>query len=371
MTKETTSVEELRDLLQHGKPVTVLDVRPAAERAELWIPGSIHLDAYDRLKSGDETALSDFQPPPDGLVVTVCAAGKTSRLAAEHLRARGIRAYSLDGGMRAWSLAWNLAEVPVTGAVGAQILQIRRTGKGCLSYLLGSSGRAAVIDPSLAPQVYLDLAEERGWTIELVLETHIHADHLSRARTLSRDASARLLYPDQDRLRYPHEKLLDSEQVRLPGIVLKAIHTPGHTWESTCYVLDDTALFSGDTLFLNAVGRPDLHAGGEERIAKARALHRSLSRLRQLAPEVLVLPSHTSRPSDFDGRPLTLTLHQVYEAVELLHCSEDEFVSSVLSRTPPATPPNHLKIIEHNEEGEFSEDEVIDLEAGANRCAVA
>lgn len=368
MTNETTSVDELRDMLERGKPVTVLDVRPAAERAELWIPGSIHLDAYDRLKSGDETALSDFQPPPDALVVTVCAAGKTSRVAAEQLRARGLRAYSLEGGMRAWSLAWNLAEVPVTGA-DAQILQIRRTGKGCLSYLLGSRGRAAVIDPSLAPQVYLDLVEERGWKIELVLETHIHADHLSRARRLAERASAKLLYPDQNRLRYRHE-ILDGGPIRFPSGTLQTIHTPGHTWESTCYLLDQTALFTGDTLFLDGVGRPDLHAGADERTAKARALYHSLRRLRQLPPDVLVLPSHTSRPADFDGRPLTSTLGQVYETVELLRGSEDEFVSSILARTLP-TPPNHLRIIEHNEQGEFSEDEVIDLEAGANRCAVA
>jgi len=369
MTDETISVDELRSMLQLGKPVSVLDVRPSTERDELWIPGSAHIDAYDQLKSGDENALSAFQPTPDTPIVTVCAAGKTSRIAAAQLRAKGLPAYSLEGGMRAWSLAWNVAEVPVAGLGETKVVQIRRTGKGCLSYLIGSGDWAAVIDPCLAPRVYIDLAEDKEWKIKLVLETHIHADHLSRARSLAERTSATLLYPDQNRLRYEHQTL-DDGPIRLSGSTLEAIHTPGHTWESTCYLLDQKALFTGDTLFLDGVGRPDLHAGADERTDKARALYQSLQRLRRLPPDVLVLPSHTARPADFDGRPLTSTLRHVYDTVQLLNCSEDEFVGLILARTLP-TPPNHLKIIEHNEQGEFREDEVIDLEAGANRCAVA
>ncbi|MFB3904189.1 MAG: MBL fold metallo-hydrolase [Acidobacteriota bacterium] len=370
MLNETVSVDDLRSMLESGRRITVLDVRPAAERAELWIPGSLHIDVYNRLKAGDTAALSDFRPPRDTLVVTVCASGKTSLVAAEQLRGRGVTACSLEGGMRAWSLAWNLAEVPVTGLGETRIVQVRRTGKGCLSYLIGSSGGAVVIDPSLAPRVYLNLAEERGWRVEVVLETHIHADHLSRARSLARQASARLLYPEQDRLCYPHDKAVNGEQIAFGGPRLEALHTPGHTWESTCYLLEGKALFSGDTLFLDGVGRPDLHAGTEERLTKAHALYGSLQRLRQLPPNVLVLPSHTGKPAEFDGRPLVSTLADLFESVALLGCSEDEFVRSILARTPP-TPPNHLRIIEHNEAGDFPEEDVIDLEAGANRCAVA
>src|SRR3989441_11350130 len=99
-----------------------LDVRPSAERAEWCIPGSVHADAYDALRRGDPTALADFHPTKGHPVVTVCAAGKTSMLAAERLRARGLDAVSLEGGMRAWSLAWNTAEVPCPGST-ARIVQ--------------------------------------------------------------------------------------------------------------------------------------------------------------------------------------------------------------------------------------------------------
>src|SRR5947208_5317054 len=162
MTAPTISTEGLRELLERGAPVTVLDVRPAAERAEWAIPGSIHVDAYNALKANDPHALDKVAFPSTGPVVTVCAAGKTSLIAAQQLQTRGIAALSLEGGMKAWSLAWNRAEVPLP-ASKARVIQLRRTGKGCLSYLLGSEGMAAVIDPSLAAKVYLDLAQAQGW----------------------------------------------------------------------------------------------------------------------------------------------------------------------------------------------------------------
>ncbi|MGH9175402.1 MAG: rhodanese-like domain-containing protein, partial [Vicinamibacterales bacterium] len=123
------SVSELRGLLDRREPVTVVDVRPAAERAEWAIPGSIHIDAYDALWKGDPDALAGLDLPADRPVATVCAAGKTSLLAALQLRRRGIEARSLSGGMKGWSLAWNTAVVPVAGSA-ATVVQVRRTGKG-------------------------------------------------------------------------------------------------------------------------------------------------------------------------------------------------------------------------------------------------
>ena len=96
--------------------MTVLDIRKAEDRAEWAIPGSLHIDAYEALKAGDPDALADAAIPMDAPVVTVCGAGKVSITAMEQLRARGYDARSLAGGMKAWSLAWNSAEVPVPGS---------------------------------------------------------------------------------------------------------------------------------------------------------------------------------------------------------------------------------------------------------------
>ena len=121
------SSEQLRSLLEQGASCTVLDVRPSEERAEWFIPGSVHVDAYDALKAGDASALLNLDLPGQGPIVTVCAKGRTSAIAARILREHGFDAYSLAGGMKAWSMAWNTAELT---SPEATLLQLRRTGKG-------------------------------------------------------------------------------------------------------------------------------------------------------------------------------------------------------------------------------------------------
>ena len=367
--RPTIEVDELRAMLEAREPVTVLDGRAAEDRAEWVIPGSVHVDAYAALQAGDPTALADVAMPRDAPVVTVCGAGKVSLVAMEQLQARGYDARSLAGGMKAWSLAWNTGEVPVPGS-RATVIQVRRTGKGCLSYLVGSDDQAVVIDAALEPRVYTALAAERGWTITRVLDTHVHADHLSRSRQLAEMTGATLSLPEQDRVSYPFDPVRDGDALRVGGARLVALRSPGHTPESTSYLLEGRALFSGDTLFLAGVGRPDLEASAEEARVRARLLHASLRRLTALPAETIVLPGHTSEPVPFDGQPITATLGEVVDRVRALHLPEDEFVEAILGRIPP-TPPNHARIVALNEAGELPEGDPTDLEAGANRCAVS
>jgi glyoxylase-like metal-dependent hydrolase (beta-lactamase superfamily II) len=362
------TVEELRGMLERGEPVTVLDVRRATDRAEWFIPGSVFLDVHDALWTNDFSALSRFKPPAGQPVVTVCGRGNTSMLAMAHLRERGIPAASLHGGMRAWSLAWNSAQVPVPGSA-AETLQVRRAGKGCLSYLTGSRGQAAVIDPSLDPQVYADLAFRHGWTISAVLDTHVHADHLTRGRQLAELTGARLYLPEQKRVKYPFLPLEEGDELRVGDARLTVLATPGHTRESICYFLDGKALFTGDTLFTNAVGRPDLATkADEETRQRARLLYASLQRLRGLPSGTLVLPGHTSEPPPFDGKPLAATLADAIARAGVLQLPEEKFVEAVLARIPPP-PANHLQIVTLNEHGTAVSDST-ELEAGANRCAL-
>ena len=118
---------ELRRMLEQRRPIQLLDIRPAAERAEWSIPGSLHRDVYVALKAGDLKALDDLPLRSDVPVVTVCARGNTSMIAAAALRRRGYDAFSLAGGMKSWSLAWNTAEL---NGGEAALIQVRRTGKG-------------------------------------------------------------------------------------------------------------------------------------------------------------------------------------------------------------------------------------------------
>jgi glyoxylase-like metal-dependent hydrolase (beta-lactamase superfamily II) len=367
MTKEIEA-ETLRQWLDAQQPVTVLDIRTDDDRAQWAIPGSLHLNAYEALRVGRAGALANAVFPRDRPVVTVCNAGRVSQTAAEMLAARGFDARSLAGGMKAWSLAWNVAEV-VLPDPSCRVIQVRRTGKGCLSYIVGSAGEAAVIDPSVSVDVYLDLASRHGWSIRDVLETHVHADHLSRARELVRQTGATLLLPPQDRVRFTFTAIADRERVSVGNAALTARHTPGHTNESTSYVLNETAVFTGDTLFTSGVGRPDLHADPEAARQRARALFASLTRLRALRPGTVVLPAHASEPIAFDGRAVATQMGDVETWLPGWLASETAFIERVTSKLPP-TPPNFAHIVELNEAGEFPTSDPADLEAGANRCAV-
>lgn len=365
----TITVARLQEMLERGDPVAVLDVRRSDEREEWFIPNSLHVDASDDLRAGDMNSLAAAELQRDRMVVTVCARGNTSKIAARELQRRGFNALSLAGGMRAWSLAWNSAEVPVAGNA-ARIVQLRRTGKGCLSYLIvGPEGEAAVIDASLEPEVYLKLAEAHGSSIVAVLDTHVHADHLSRGRPLAERAGATLWLPPTDRVHFPYSELREGHVLEVGGATIEAIHTPGHTPESTSFRVGQ-ALFTGDTLFLSAVGRPDLETDAEGARGRAHDLYRSLNRLRELPAGTIVLPGHTSEPIQFDGRAIAGTLEEVGRRLDVLNLPETEFVATILDRIPP-TPPNHDQIVQLNEAGEFPDTDPTELEAGANRCAVS
>jgi glyoxylase-like metal-dependent hydrolase (beta-lactamase superfamily II)/rhodanese-related sulfurtransferase len=363
------AVDTLRQWLDEHRQIAVVDVRTREDRAQWWIPNSTHVDAYEALRTGEPGPLATLALPVHEPVVTVCGAGRLSRIAAEILSARGLDVYSLIGGMKAWSLAWNTADVPMPDAT-AHVVQVRRTGKGCLSYIVGSDDEAAVIDSALAPDVYLTLARERGWRIRYVLDTHIHADHLSRSRRLAEDAGATLLLPEQQRVRFPYSSLADNDHIQIGTSVLTARRTPGHTFESMSYVLNGDAVFSGDTLFTRGVGRPDLHAEATGPRARARELFRSLAGLRSLPLSTLVLPGHTSEPVPFDRRAIAATMKDIDVWLSTWLVSEEAFIDRLVSRLPP-TPPNFAHIVALNELGELPDDDATELEAGANRCSVA
>jgi len=361
--------ETLRKWLEARQPVTVLDIRTDEDRSEWAIPGSIHVNAYEALRAGQPGVLADATFPRDRPVVAVCNAGRVSQTAAEILARQGFDARSLAGGMKAWSLAWNSADVELSDA-SIRVIQVRRTGKGCLSYLVGSAGEAAVIDPSVSADVYVELASGHGWSIRYVLETHIHADHLSRARALASQAEAVLLLPPQDRTKFAFTPIADGGEIRVGKATLRALHTPGHTDESTSYVLNEAAVFSGDTLFTNSVGRPDLHADPVAARGRAHSLFVSLERLRQLRPEIAVLPAHASEPIAFDGLPVAARMGDIDRWLVGWLTSESTFVDRVTSNPPPA-PPNFARIVDSNEAGVFPTSDATELEAGANRCAVS
>jgi glyoxylase-like metal-dependent hydrolase (beta-lactamase superfamily II)/rhodanese-related sulfurtransferase len=357
----------LRTWLENNEPVFVLDVRPTSQREEWQIPGSHYLDAYKRLNEGDLSVLSEIQIPEKSKVVTVCAAGRISQIASAGLREKGINAYSLKDGMKGWSLAWNKA---ILDLKNYKIIQLRRTGKGCLSYIIASDKKAIIVDASLPVEVYETVLEQYHWNLTAVLETHIHADHLSRSKQVAEKFKAPLHLPTPNKVSFSYEKLSGGQLINLGQIFIRVIATPGHTLESVSFLINDEILLSGDTVFTDAVGRPDLKANEEEAKLRAELLYVSLQKLMQLNENIIVLPAHTSKPIDFDNKPIKATLSEIRKNVPLLHLKKGEFVKAIMDKIPPA-PANYLTIVEKNLSGNFTDINPIDLEAGANRCAIS
>ena len=359
--------ETLRIWLEKKDPVFVLDVRPKEQREEWQIPGSHYLDAYKRLNEGDKSVLDEIEIPDNAIVVTVCAAGRTSQLAADVLKEKGFDAFSLEGGMKAWSKAWNVAKSQFPDF---EVLQARRTGKGCLSYIISSNNEAIIIDASLPATIYEELVHQHELSVKYVIETHVHADHLSRSKQVADLLKAPLFLPVPNKVQFSHNPITEDTSFTIGAITLKSLSTPGHTLESYCFYIENIILITGDTLFTNGVGRPDLKADPEESLVKARLLYQSLKKLLTLPDSTLILPAHTNKPVDFDGTMISTTVREARPSISLLHSSENDFVNQLLQKIPP-TPANYLSIVEKNLTGYFSDTDSNELEVGANRCAIS
>lgn len=369
MKTPTISVERLQQMLEKGQPVTILDVRPQQQREEWRIAESIYQDAYQPLINGDTGALENFTADPNIPVVTVCAAGKTSLIAAELLNAANYQAFSLEGGMKAWNYAYNTASLC---SHDLEILQVRRVAKGCLSYIVGSGSQAMVVDASLDPKVYMDIAAQKGWEITAVADTHIHADYISRTRELAAATGAKHYFSDKAAVSFSFTPLGDGEHISIGPATVEAIFTPGHTPESTCFLINSEYLLTGDTLFTDGVGRPDLKADTEEAVSKANQLYGSLGKIKRLpgANNLIILPAHTATTIPFDKKVIGAELSSLLQGVELLQLEQENFVGQIMKRIPP-TPPNYIQIANLNRLGNFEGFNPADLEAGANRCAVS
>ena len=187
---------------------------------------------------------------------------------------------------------------------------------------------------------------------------------------LAQQQGVDLYLPSQNRTQFAFRPIANGAKISFGSAALVALRTPGHTAESTTYLLEEAAAFTGDTLFLAGVGRPDLETGAPEAAAaRARDLHASICCLLQLPADALILPGHVSEPIPFDGQLLGSQVAEIVETAPLTRLGGEAFVEAVLARIPPP-PPHHFRILELNERGEMPDD-TSELEAGANRCAIA
>ena len=254
-------------------------------------------------------------------------------------------------------------------------VQVERFYLGCLahaSYMLASEGVAAVIDPQRDVDLYLEAAAARGWKIEHVIETHLHADFVSGHRELAGRTGARIYLGAGSGARFAHAAVEDGDEIQFGQCRLRFLRTPGHTMESICVLMTDLgqperpqSVFTGDTLFVGDVGRPDLsptHTPPEQAAILYDSLHHKLL---TLPDETEIFPAHGA--GSLCGRQMSAESSstigkQRQSNYALLARSREEFVH-LLTDNLPARPEYFAREVDLNRQGAAPLSELHELAA--------
>ena len=407
--KQEIEPEDLKKKIDNDENIFLLDVRTPQE----YYAWRISYDKYvnpklipvDRLFVNDSTLLKEI--PKDKEIVTVCAHGNRSLMAANILNQLGYNVKSVKGGMAGWNKVYDVAEIPVPKEAPFQIWQIRRISKGCMSYIISSKEDklATVIDPSREIyEAFLKAAKDNGLQITKLLDTHQHADHVSGVVKLIKTITTTEPNTELTSAYFSSLEDYDSSNSRLKNIffikdgdridignkvTLKSIYTPGHTNGSMSFLLDYSIsnnnmnndindnnptysyLFTGDTLFVDGVGRPDLR---DQSLKFAELLFNTYhQKILKLDDDTKILPAH------FNGTSVTLkhtvpiyeTIGAIKKKIKLLSMDKNEFIKYITDTVPPR-PMNYKTIVSINKKLlPYDEIEMPDLEAGPNSCMIS
>ncbi|MEK5040420.1 MBL fold metallo-hydrolase [Sporosarcina sp. FSL K6-3457] len=326
---------------------------------------------YFELLDGVEEILPKL--PTDKDVLVVCAKEGSSVMVAEMLSEAGREAAYLEGGMKSWSSYLEPIKVADLENSG-ELYQFVRLGKGCLSYMVISEGEAAVIDAVRFTDVFTSFAKEKGVEIKHVFDTHLHADHISGGRHIAAATGATYYLPPKDATEvvFDYTALTDGLHVKIGAsqMDINALYSPGHTIGSTSFIIDDQFLLTGDILFIDSIGRPDLAGLAEDWVGDLRET--LYSRYRELAEDLVVLPAHFMIIDELneDGT-VTRRLGDLYKENHGLNIEdEEEFRHTVTDNLP--SQPNAYEQIRQVNMGKINpdNDEQTEMEIGPNRCAV-
>ncbi|MBX0288325.1 MBL fold metallo-hydrolase [Halomicroarcula sp. F28] len=377
---ESVTPERLKERIDGGESVTILDARMGSDYEEWHIDGenveSINVPYFHFLEEElDEDVLDDV--PADREITVVCAKGGASEFVAGTLTEQGYDVHHVEDGMNGWARIYETVEVTEYEGSGT-LMQYQRPSSGCLGYLVYDDEEAAVIDPLRAfADRYLDDAEELGVDIEYALDTHIHADHISGVRELAETGVEGVIPAAAvDRgVTYAEEltNAEDGDEFHVGDVTIETVATPGHTTGMTSYLVDESLLATGDGLFVESVARPDLEEGDEGAPDAARLLYESLQeRVLALPDETLVGGAHFSDAAEPapDGT-YTAPIGQLVAEMDALTMDEDDFVETILADMPPR-PANYEEIIATNLGQNAVDDEAaFTLELGPNNCAAS
>ncbi|MCH9657969.1 MBL fold metallo-hydrolase [archaeon] len=356
----STSIDpdELAEKL-HDSSLYMIDVRDSEQFSDFHISDSHNISLSDLFNL--ET-LSKI--PQNKEIVTICPRGNMATVATFALARAGLKSRVLKGGLAGWSQV--LKSTPVKK--DPVVLQVEKIGKGCLSHVVISNDEAVVIDPLFPAEKYLEIAREHGAKITHVIDTHQHADHVSSAQRLSELADASMYESSLEKWDRQANFLKDGQTIHFGNSELRVIHTPGHTPGSLSFLVNEKYVFTGDILFIESIGRPDLRDNAED---FALELYDSLhNKLLKLPSETTVFPTHHGISVVPVNDVFSTTIGKTKEH-DVLKLSKEDFVKQVVGVAVPR-PMNYQRIIQINKGSvPLTPDEIPDLEMGPNRCSIS
>ena len=377
MTVASFSANELFGWLTNKEDFLLLDVRNDVEFGRFKVEGPYPFDMvnvpYMEFIELEEESVAKV--PQGKKVRVVCAKEGSSKYVGEILVNHG---FADVAHMKIGIKAWGNLLAPILVAQGKDYLlyQFRRPGKASLSYGLISRKEMMVFDPAKDAGFYADFAESKGCTITKTIETHRQADYISGSDALRQKAGAEIIAPENDfkGAKFPYTPAVDGTCLRFSsgGPKVEILHTPGHTPGSTCYRIDDKYLITGDTVFIQSIGRPDL--GGMAKEWSALLFNTMTKILLPLDDETVILPGHYMEWDEADENLIfAASMEQVKKHNPHIYSidNEGDFFSFVESNMRPQ-PEEYVKIREINA-GLLRVDEEAQeiMDIGKNECAAS
>ncbi len=288
------NANDLYNWLTNTPDFVLLDVRNEKEFSNFAVEGPecipyINIPYFEFI---EDVPGSVAKVPAGKKIRIVCAQEGSAKFVGEQLVENGFDDVGyLQSGIKGWGNMLTPAKVS-SSTDSFELYQMIRPGKASLSYLLISNGEAAVFDPSRNIPVYQEFVGEKQAKLVKTFETHRQADYISGSVNLSRNHGVEAIGRDEDfrGSDFPYTPAGDNEIFTVGDVEVKAIHTPGHTLGSTCYLVNDRYLLSGDTIFIESAGRPDLGGKCSE---WSRYLYLTLMvTVKDMADNLIVLPGH-------------------------------------------------------------------------------
>lgn len=371
------SADDLFSMIINKEDFLLLDVRNATEFERFKIEGPFAFNMLNvpYMEFIEHEAVSVGKVPQKQPIRTVCSKEKSSKFVLDILARHGFSDLGyLLGGIKSWG---NLLTPVLLHGKDYQLFQFRRPGKASCSYGLIFGQEMMLFDPSRNLDFYFSFAAEHGVKIVKTFETHKQADYISGGPTLAQEHGVEMFAHDDDfkGAAFAFTPIKDQEIFAWsdgPGPEVKALHTPGHTPGSTCFLIDNRFLISGDTVFIESVGRPDL--GGQAKEWSSHLFNSLHQVIKKLPPNTEILPAHWMEWSE--ARPdlaFAATLDAIIKRNLDIFAMEtpEEFYAFIKDHMRPQ-PPEYAIIREINAgtRTETEEQQEI-LDLGKNECAAS